>query len=390
MSRLEPAQPIEVGLGELGFLSHLPVDHRDLKDDARLFTLFRAASAKLIFVERHQVVPLLGLREVLGEKAHRLGVAGPEVEHAFVGRHGAVFGLELARQDAPEPIERNGALFLRCRFRRARLEKPRDLLPSLLPSVDPLEQVRDARVFRVELESVLEAPRDLAERFLRSISVAVSDFRCAHQERALERRVGCLLGLFEVALDELLPLLALGLAALDGFFGRRIRGADLEKALVGPRRALVVEELVFEHARELELHRELDGRSRVKARFELEQLRDGVPLAARLVTAARGFEQRAKVGRCHCAVGRCHRLEELVPRIFFVRIVLELAKCRSDLLRAHHHPENVASVSNGRPSLFQVKTRSYRSRRDPRHSDRPCYAAGQGDTSSACSQNRVN
>src|SRR5262249_29610119 len=97
-------------------------------------------------------------------------------------------------------------------------------------------------------------------------------------------------------------------------------------------------------------------RSRVESRFELEKLGDRVPLSPRLVPASRRLEERAQVRLRHGAVGRRHRLEELVPRIFFVRIVLKLTKCSSDLLRAHRHPEKTcrrcAGSINRSGSLF--------------------------------------
>ena len=135
------------------------------------------------------------------------------------------------------------------------------------------------RFLASSLRAVSEPSGDFRKRFLVSLAVAVRDFARAHEQRALEGVVGRLVGLFEVTLEEILPLLALGFAALDGLFGGGIAGAKLEQALVRLDGALVVEELVFENARELELHGELDRRAGVESRLELEQLGYCVPLA---------------------------------------------------------------------------------------------------------------
>jgi hypothetical protein len=123
----------------------------------------------------------------------------------------------------------------------------------------------------------------------------------------------------------------------------RVARAKLEQTLVGCGGAPVVEELVLEDARQLELHRELDRSAGVERCFETEQLGDGLPLPPHLVAASRRLEEHAKLGFSAAVRRRRNRLGQLVPRALVVRIILKLAKCRSDLLRAHRHPEKTGS-----------------------------------------------
>ena len=334
---LEPPEPVEIGLGELGLVAHPPVDHGDLEDDPRFFALLGAA-AKLIFVERHQVIPLLSAREVLGEKAHGFGVAGPEVEHALVSGDGLLFLIELAKKDAPETVQDERALLFGRRIGGPDFEQERYLFPIFVERPHVLEQVGGADVLGIELERHAEPLGDGGERVPLARPVAVGHLPRARDERALEGGVGRLLRFFQVMGDQLLPLLALVLGALDRFFGRRVAWAQLEQALVGCGGPAVVEELVLEHARQLELHRKFDRSAGVEPCLEAEQLGDGLPLAPHLVPAPRRLEEHAKLGFTAGALGCSYRVGQLVPRAFIVRIILKLAKCRSDLLRAHRHP----------------------------------------------------
>src|SRR6266496_2239354 len=139
-------------------------------------------------------------------------LAAPPIEHPLVGGDCTRVVFELAMKHAPEAVQADRAFFLAGRFGAARLEHARDFLPIFLLAVDAFEEARDARIFGIELETLFESSRDFRNRLLVAIAVAIGHLAGAHEERRLEGGVRRLLGFFEVAGDELLPLLPLALS----------------------------------------------------------------------------------------------------------------------------------------------------------------------------------
>ena len=359
--RLVAPEPLEERLRSLGLAAHLPVEHRDLEEDARL--LRPARRGELLLVERDEVIPHLLRGEEVDQRARRLGVPRRQVEHALVGGGGALLRLELLRVDAREAHEARDLLVLGGGLGRDVLDDLSEILVAPLLPVDALEQERRLLVSGVDLDGLLEAGDNLLRQrgellgLLRALfrlllqvgpSVSVGDLRRAHEERALERGVRRALRLVHVAGGQIPPARPLRLALLDRRLGRRVAGAHLEQPHVGSHGARVVEHLVVQHPRELGLERRPALGSVGEGHLHLQDPCDRVELTPRLVLAPRRLEELRELVGWHARVGGCregmldaleaHGLRELGPSFRVVGVVLQRSECFPNGLRAHPSP----------------------------------------------------
>ncbi len=280
------------------------------------------------------MLPHLVRREVVREEARRLGVAGHQVEDALVGRRGALGCVQLLALHAGEAQQRRHLLVLLRGLGGEVRQRPDEVFPSLVVAQDPLEQELPASVPAVELQGFLQERLDALPILL--APEAVGHFGGAHQQRATEGRIAPALRLLHVALDQVPPLAALRLGALDRLLGHRVAGAKLGEALVGGAGAGVVEQVLVEGARPFgdELRLAIGALGRLC--LDGQQPGHGSELAPRFVRATGGLEQLAQLVGLH--VRLADRCGERVPGVAEVRIVLQQPEGALDGLGAHPTP----------------------------------------------------
>ena len=355
--RVRAPQALEPGLGRGGVAAHARVHHRDLEDHARLFAGADASAAELILVQGDEVVPLLLVGEVLREEAHRVALARPEIEHALVGRHRSRLCCEPVGRRATEPQQGRDAVLLAGRVVGQKLRDARDVFPRAVGAVHALEQHRCAHVARVGGERRLEPRHDLGSGCGVGARVPVGEVGGRSEARALGRRVAGPGRLGVELAHALLPGGGCGVEARERAARVGVVGACGEEGLVGGPGPREVAELLVEHARELPLHREADGRAGGERDLELEHPRDGVPLAPQLVASARRFEQRFTLLERQPAGGR-RRVGQLGPSVFAIGLLLEPAESSPDVLRAHRLPwrAGVSPARRGERSAVWPRT----------------------------------
>ena len=130
--------------------------HRDLDEDALLLAGLHAAALQLVFVERDEVVVLLGGRVVLGEERERLGLTGLQIEHGLVDLDRAIGLVQLARDGAAGAEAGGEALGLRRAAHEHLLLHARGGRPVAGLNRDDLGEVRRPPVLRVEIEGAVE------------------------------------------------------------------------------------------------------------------------------------------------------------------------------------------------------------------------------------------
>ena len=351
MRGLGLAHAFEVRLRRVGATAHPPVNHRDLQRDAGLLPSGHGAALQLLVVERDQVVVHLALAEELDQARRRLLMPGRQIDHALVRGHRAFRRVQFLLQDAREPNEAGDLLFLRRCFRRELFERRGQRLPAPLLAVHALEQHRRAAVLGIDRYRFFETVDDVADERVdllldplllrlreRRAPIAVRDLGGAHEERALERHLARVLRFGDVAIDEVGPLAALRFALLDRFLGLDVARTQLEEPRVRGRAALVVEELLVEHPRELRLQLRLTRRATRQRRFDREHPRDGIVLTPHLVRATRRLEQLRQLFAVHADVAATHDVSQVLPRLVVIGVVLEKPQGAADLLRAHPSP----------------------------------------------------
>ncbi len=212
--RLGAPHLLEVGLRRLGAVAHPPVDHGDLEEDLELFARAQARLER-VFVDRDEVVPRLGLAEVIDEVAHGLVLAGGQIEHALVGLRGPRFVLQVAQRDAREADVRGEARLLVGRLEGDLGEDLGGLLPLVLCAVEALEEERGLAAIGGQLEGLLEALDDDAagggDLFVGALeAIAVGGLRGGVEHRGLWLRLALhAIGGLHQLLQELGPALAL-------------------------------------------------------------------------------------------------------------------------------------------------------------------------------------
>ncbi len=370
--RIELAQALEPRLRRVGPAALAPVHHANLEDRARLLVLAaQGAGRELALVEGDEVLPHLVGREVIGQEGRGLRVAGRDVEHALVRRGGAVVGPELLREGAREAQPPGDLLVLLRGLAREALEGDGHVVPAAAVAEHALEEHLGAPVLRIELEGVAEERHDAIDRLPLAVQLPVVNGRCrridrsapvpedhlggAHEERAAEGGVAGALGLLDVAVEEVAPLGALRVRALEGVRRVRVVRVAGEDALVGAARAHVVHQLFVEDARELHHEGALARRVARGEELDLEHPSNRVVLPAPLVRAPRGLEEARELVGAHLRLALDVSPEPL-PRLGAVGVVLQQPEGALDRLRAHPSPGGCRLWPQGSQASSRVKS----------------------------------
>ena len=161
-----------------------------------------------------------------------------------------------------------------------------------------------------------------AVRIAFGASVAKHDLGGAHEERATERGVSRALRLVHVAVEQLTPLRALRVRALEGIRSVGVPRIDRHQALEGRPRPDVAHQLFVEDARELHEEPPFPRGAARGEELDLEQLLDGLVLPTPLVHPTRRLEERRELVRSHARIALDLRTQ-LLPRGGAIGIVLQ-------------------------------------------------------------------
>ena len=339
MGRLELAGLLEPWLGRVRARAHPVVHHRDLQRRAELLLLApEGARRELALVERNEVLPHLARGEVVREKGRGLRLPGRDVEDALVGRRRPVGRLQLGLERPRQPQPARDFLVLGRGLAGEALERLRHLVPAPPFAKDTLEQHLRAPALRVDGERLAQQADDALEGpFADALpAVAVDNLGRADEQRATEAGIAAV-RLLHVAIEEIAPLCALGGGTFERLRGVLVVGRQNEEGFVGRTSPRVVEELLVENPRTLGEQGPFAVGAAGNDELYFQEPADRLVLAAHLVGAARGLEERGKVVLDH-AIGALDFLPQSRPGLLVVWVILQQAKGALDALRAHPSP----------------------------------------------------